>query len=157
MRFARAFRAWPVDWPLPLAPENARCSGPRRLRLSHGDRRPWHGTLGWLGLCRCGLRGRVTAGSAELRERASRPSAAPARRAPARQCVVGRRPESDSGPPLTSWSWRWCPSLSLSDRFRTANGWPVESVRLSMTPDHRGDEWLRVRRFGFWIADVSLC
>jgi hypothetical protein len=39
-------------------------------------------------------------------------------------------------------------------RFGTADGWSVEAVRLSMTPDRHDGEWLRARRFGFWIADV---
>jgi hypothetical protein len=30
----------------------------------------------------------------------------------------------------------------------------VEVVRLSCTPDHRDGEWLRIRYFGFHVADV---
>jgi hypothetical protein len=37
---------------------------------------------------------------------------------------------------------------------RTADGWSVETVRLSTTPDHHDGEWIRIRRFGFWIKDV---
>jgi hypothetical protein len=42
----------------------------------------------------------------------------------------------------------------MADRYRTADGWTVETVRLSMTPDRHDGEWIRVRRFGFWIQDV---
>lgn len=42
----------------------------------------------------------------------------------------------------------------MADRYRTADGWSVETVVLSMTPDRHDGEWIRVRRFGFWIRDV---
>jgi hypothetical protein len=42
----------------------------------------------------------------------------------------------------------------MADRYRTADGWSVETVRLSMTPDHRDGEWIRVRYYGFFVADV---
>jgi hypothetical protein len=42
----------------------------------------------------------------------------------------------------------------MGERYRTEGGWSVEVVRLSCTPDHRDGEWLRVRYFGFHVADV---
>lgn len=42
----------------------------------------------------------------------------------------------------------------MAARYRTADGWAVETVRLTMTPDHHDGEWIRLRRFGYWIADV---
>jgi len=42
----------------------------------------------------------------------------------------------------------------MTDRWRTPDGWSVEAVRLSLTPDNHDGEWLRVRYFGLWVADV---
>jgi hypothetical protein len=42
----------------------------------------------------------------------------------------------------------------MTDRYRTADGWSVEVVRLSGTPDHHDGDWLRVCYFGSYVADV---
>jgi hypothetical protein len=42
----------------------------------------------------------------------------------------------------------------MTDRFRTADGWSVETVRLSQTPNHHDGEWIRVRHLGFYVADL---
>jgi hypothetical protein len=39
-------RAWPLAWPSPSGPENARRSGPGAFDLSPGDRRTWRVTIG---------------------------------------------------------------------------------------------------------------
>jgi hypothetical protein len=43
----------------------------------------------------------------------------------------------------------------MSDRYRAPGGWTVEVVQLSGTPDRRDGEWLRVRYYGFHVADVG--
>jgi hypothetical protein len=41
------------------------------------------------------------------------------------------------------------------DRWRTRDGeWTVETVTLAGTPDNRDGSWLRVRRLGYYVADV---
>jgi hypothetical protein len=45
----------------------------------------------------------------------------------------------------------------MADRYRTADGWSVEVVRLSMTPDHQDGTWIRVRYYDFYVADVRTC
>lgn len=42
----------------------------------------------------------------------------------------------------------------MADRWRAPGGWTVEVVRLSGTPNNHDGEWLRVRQFGAWTADV---
>jgi hypothetical protein len=42
----------------------------------------------------------------------------------------------------------------VGDRYRTKDGWSVEVVWLLATPDHHDGEWIRVRYFGFHVADV---
>ena len=42
----------------------------------------------------------------------------------------------------------------VAARYRTADGWSVEVVRLSGTPDKHDGEWIRVRQFGWFVADV---
>src|SRR5450755_2163100 len=47
--------------------------------------------------------------------------------------------------------------VGMADRYRTADGWSVEVVRLSMTPDHQDGTWIRVRYYDFYVADVRTC
>jgi hypothetical protein len=42
----------------------------------------------------------------------------------------------------------------MADRWRAPGGWSVEVVKLHTTSDHHDGEWLRIRRFGWWTADV---
>jgi hypothetical protein len=42
----------------------------------------------------------------------------------------------------------------VGERYRTVDGWTVEVVQLSCTPNHCDGEWLRIRYFGFHVADV---
>lgn len=43
----------------------------------------------------------------------------------------------------------------MSDmRYRTRDGWSVEIVSLTETPDHHDGKWMRVTYFGSWVADV---
>jgi hypothetical protein len=42
----------------------------------------------------------------------------------------------------------------VGERYRTEDGWSVEVVWLSCTPDHHDGEWLRIRYFGFHVSDV---
>ncbi len=42
----------------------------------------------------------------------------------------------------------------MTDRYRTADGWSVEIVQLTGTPDHHDGTWLRVCYFGSYVADV---
>ena len=37
----------------------------------------------------------------------------------------------------------------MADRYRTKDGWSVEIVQLTCTPDHHDGEWLRIRYFGY--------
>jgi hypothetical protein len=39
----------------------------------------------------------------------------------------------------------------MAERYRTADGWGVEVVPLTGTPDHHDGEWLRVSYFGYHI------
>jgi hypothetical protein len=41
----------------------------------------------------------------------------------------------------------------MAERWRAPGGWTVEVVRVAGTGNHDG-EWLRVRQYGFWTADV---
>jgi hypothetical protein len=43
---------------------------------------------------------------------------------------------------------------AMGDRYRAPGGWTVEVIHLSGTPDKRDGEWIRVRYFGFHVADV---
>jgi hypothetical protein len=47
----------------------------------------------------------------------------------------------------------------MTERFRTADGWSVEVVRLTGTPDHHDGEWLRVNYFGFHVecSAIATC
>jgi hypothetical protein len=48
-----------------------------------------------------------------------------------------------------------CAKISaVRDRYRTADGWSVEAIRLTCTPNHHDGEWLRVAYHGWWVADV---
>jgi hypothetical protein len=38
--------------------------------------------------------------------------------------------------------------------YRTSDGWSVEVIQLSGTPDHHDGTWLRVCYFGSFVADV---
>jgi hypothetical protein len=43
----------------------------------------------------------------------------------------------------------------MADRYRSADGrWRVEVVRLTGTPDRHDGAWIRVRYFGWFVADV---
>lgn len=42
----------------------------------------------------------------------------------------------------------------MADRWRAPGGWTVELVRVSGTPDKRDGEFLRVRQYGYFTADV---
>jgi hypothetical protein len=43
----------------------------------------------------------------------------------------------------------------MAGRWRTQDGsWSVEVVTLSDTPDHHDGQWIRIRRWGYYIADV---
>jgi hypothetical protein len=39
----------------------------------------------------------------------------------------------------------------MAERYRTADGWSVEVVRLTGTQDHNYGEWLRVNYFGYHV------
>jgi hypothetical protein len=40
-------------------------------------------------------------------------------------------------------------------KYRTRDGcWTIEVVRLSLTPNHSDGERIRVRQYGFWVADL---
>jgi hypothetical protein len=43
----------------------------------------------------------------------------------------------------------------MTDRYRTASGWSVEPVSLTLTPDRHDGQWLRVRYLGYYIADCG--
>jgi hypothetical protein len=45
----------------------------------------------------------------------------------------------------------------MPDRYRAPDGWAVDVIHLSSTPDHRDGEWLRVSLHGvhvyyFWAS-----
>jgi hypothetical protein len=42
----------------------------------------------------------------------------------------------------------------MADRYRTEDGWSVEVVWLTCTPDHHDGEWLRVRYCGYIVQDA---
>src|SRR5260221_10947799 len=42
----------------------------------------------------------------------------------------------------------------MADRYRTGDGWSVEVVRLTCTPDRHDGEWLRIRHLGYDIRDT---
>jgi hypothetical protein len=42
----------------------------------------------------------------------------------------------------------------MGDRYRTADGWAVEVVGLSATPDRNDGERLKVTYYGFFVAVV---
>lgn len=42
----------------------------------------------------------------------------------------------------------------MGDRYGAGDGWTVEVVRLAATPDRHDGEWIRVRYFGYFVADV---
>ena len=42
----------------------------------------------------------------------------------------------------------------MADRHCTADGWSVEAVNLTGTPDLHDGQWLRVCYCGYWVADV---
>jgi hypothetical protein len=42
----------------------------------------------------------------------------------------------------------------MGDRYRTADGWAVEVVELSATPDRNDGERLKVTYYGFFVAIV---
>ncbi len=43
----------------------------------------------------------------------------------------------------------------MADRYRTKDGWSVEAVRLTCTPDHHDGEWLRIRYRGYFVHDAK--
>ena len=43
----------------------------------------------------------------------------------------------------------------MADRYRTADGWSVEVVNLTGTPDRHDGQWLRVCYCNYWVADVQ--
>lgn len=43
----------------------------------------------------------------------------------------------------------------MTDRYRTASGWSVEPVSLTLTPDWHDGQWLRVRYLGYYVADCG--
>jgi hypothetical protein len=42
----------------------------------------------------------------------------------------------------------------MDARFRTADGWSVEVVRLDCTPNNHDGEWIRIRYCGYYVTDV---
>jgi hypothetical protein len=42
----------------------------------------------------------------------------------------------------------------MTDRWRAPGGWTVEVVQLTSTPDRHDGQWLRVKQYGIWTADV---
>src|SRR5579864_3336020 len=49
----------------------------------------------------------------------------------------------------------WCKMGRMAVHYRTSDGcWSVEVVRLTGTPNKHDGEWIRVRNFGFFVADV---
>ena len=42
----------------------------------------------------------------------------------------------------------------MADRYRTADGWSVEVVNLTGTPDRHDGQWLRICYCNYWVADV---
>lgn len=42
----------------------------------------------------------------------------------------------------------------MADRYRTGDGWSVEVVNLTGTPDRHDGQWLRVYCCNYWVADV---
>jgi hypothetical protein len=42
----------------------------------------------------------------------------------------------------------------MADRWTAPDGWVVDVIRLSLTGTGRDGTWLRIRRRGFWVADV---
>jgi hypothetical protein len=42
----------------------------------------------------------------------------------------------------------------LAGGYRAAEGWSVEVVRLSRTPDRHDGEWIRIRYCGFYVRDT---
>jgi hypothetical protein len=42
----------------------------------------------------------------------------------------------------------------MADRWPAPGGWTVEVVRLSLTPDRHDGEWIRLKQFGAFHADV---
>jgi hypothetical protein len=42
----------------------------------------------------------------------------------------------------------------VGDRYRAPGGWTVEVVCLAGTPDRHDGEWIRLRYYGFYVADV---
>jgi hypothetical protein len=43
----------------------------------------------------------------------------------------------------------------MAERYRTADGWSVEAITLTATPDHHDGEWLRVRYHGYHVVDAA--
>jgi hypothetical protein len=43
----------------------------------------------------------------------------------------------------------------MTDRYHTKDGWSVQVVSLTGTPDHHDGTWLRVTYFGSFVADVK--
>jgi hypothetical protein len=43
---------------------------------------------------------------------------------------------------------------SMADRYHTRDGWSVEVVRLTCTPDRHDGEWLRIRYLGYYVHDA---
>jgi hypothetical protein len=41
----------------------------------------------------------------------------------------------------------------MAERWSAPGGWTVEVVHVTGTGNHDG-EWLRVRQYGYWTADV---
>src|SRR5258708_39273423 len=42
----------------------------------------------------------------------------------------------------------------MADRYCTGDGWSVEVVRLTCTPERHDGEWLRIRHLGYYIRDT---
>jgi hypothetical protein len=42
----------------------------------------------------------------------------------------------------------------MACRYRTRDGWWVEIVQLTCTPDHHDGQWLRIRYCGYYVHDA---
>jgi hypothetical protein len=44
----------------------------------------------------------------------------------------------------------------MADRYRTADGWSVEVVNLTGTPDRHDGQWLRICYCNYWVDVRSI-
>jgi len=42
----------------------------------------------------------------------------------------------------------------MAAHYKTEDGWSVEVVNLTCTPNKHDGEWIRVRHFGWYVADL---